>query len=173
MAHTLRELHTALDAKRRQVPWNKSVLAKVRSYCIEVARQAQSELPPSEDVASPSPELLEQDTLEMDTLEVPDPEFVVDVPTMEDEVVVVELSSGSHTGRTSTCRSTRKRQRRQKKKSSSTDDWTGGKKKKTTKSNPGTSSTPSSCHDRAFQAPHPRRFWCRGTGPHPGRLVRV
>lgn len=97
MAHTLRELHTALDAKRRQVPWNKSVLAKVRSYCIEVARQAQSELPPSEDVASPSPELLEQDTLEMDTLEVPDPEFVVDVPTMEDEVVVVELSSGSHT----------------------------------------------------------------------------
>lgn len=96
VGQTLRELHSALDDKRRQVPWNKSVLAKVRSYCIEVARQAQSELPPSEDLASPSSELLEQDTLEMEEC-VPDPEFVVDVPSMEDEVVVVELSSGSQT----------------------------------------------------------------------------
>lgn len=165
LAQSLSQLHNALDSKRRQQFSGKSVLADVRSYCQDVARQAQSEESLSGDVASPSSQQQEHAMSEAEC--VPDPDFVVDAPPVEDEVLVMELSSESQIGRTNNRRSARKQQ---KKKSTSTDDWNGGKK---TSRKPRPSAAPSSGSEAASRAPQPRRFWCRGTGPQPGRLVRI
>lgn len=93
LVQSLLQLHNALDAKRRQLPWGKSVLADVRSYCREVARQAQSEVPSVEEGLSPSPQpqpMVEQEEA------VPDPNFiVVDEEPGDDEVLFMELSSES------------------------------------------------------------------------------
>lgn len=93
LAQSLLQLHNALDAKRRQLPWGKSVLADVRSYCREVARQAQSEVPPMEEGLSQSPQ--PQPVVEEEEAG-PDPDFiVVDEEPGDDEVLFMELSSES------------------------------------------------------------------------------
>ncbi|XP_049515031.1 serine/arginine repetitive matrix protein 1-like [Dermacentor silvarum] len=93
LAQSLLQLHEALDAKRRQLPWGTSVLADVRSYCREIARQAQSEVPPMEEGLSPSPQ--PQPTVEEEEA-VPDPNFIVlDEEPGDDEVLFMELSSES------------------------------------------------------------------------------
>ncbi|KAL1430692.1 hypothetical protein MTO96_002295 [Rhipicephalus appendiculatus] len=83
LANSLQQLHNALEAKRRQQFPGKSLLADLRSYCRDVARRAQSEDSLSEAAASPSSQqehrMLEQEEF------VPDPEFIVDSPPVEDE----------------------------------------------------------------------------------------
>lgn len=95
LAQSLSQLHNALDSKRRQQFSGKSVLADVRRYCQDVAHQAQSEESLSGDVASPSSQQQEHTMSEAEC--VPDPDFVVDAPPVEDEVLVMELSSESQT----------------------------------------------------------------------------
>ncbi|XP_070381048.1 serine/arginine repetitive matrix protein 1-like isoform X2 [Dermacentor albipictus] len=94
LTQSLLQLHNSLDAKRRKVPWGKSMLADVRSYCQKIARRAQSEHPPLEEKLSPSPQ---QEAMVEEEEAVPDPNFVVDEEPMEDEEIVVVLSSESQT----------------------------------------------------------------------------
>nr|XP_054920528.1 uncharacterized protein LOC126518295 [Dermacentor andersoni] len=94
LTQSLLQLHNSLDAKRRKVPWGKSMLVDVRSYCQKIARQAQSEQPPLEERQSPSPQ---QEAMVEEEEAVPDPNFVVDEEPMEEEELVVVLSSESQT----------------------------------------------------------------------------